>query len=154
MKTQLTPANDEPRFPRAVPGDSVPPTPELLHGRRVLVVEDSEDNRLLVKLLLLRKGMVVDFAENGRLALDAAPRGNYDFVLMDMQMPVMDGYAATRELRALGYAQPILALTAHAMKEDRGRCLAAGCDDYLTKPIDSKALFATLVRHLDQPAMR
>ena len=77
-----------------------------LKGRRVLVVEDSEDNRLLVKLLLSRRGMQVDFAENGQIAVEMAPAGHYDFVLMDMQMPVKDGYAATRELRQVGYVQP------------------------------------------------
>ena len=123
-----------------------------LKNRRVLVVEDSEDNRLLVKLLLSRQGMIVDFAENGQVAVDQAPGGEYDFVLMDMQMPVMDGYAATRELRERGYQTPILALTAHAMKEDRARCLAAGCDEYLTKPIDSRALYAALNRHLREAA--
>lgn len=123
-----------------------------LKGRRVLVVEDSEDNRLLVKLLLNRQGMVVDFAENGQVAVERAPGGDYDFVLMDMQMPVMDGYAATRELRDQGLRTPILALTAHAMKEDRARCLSAGCDEYLTKPIDSRALYAALNRHLNQAA--
>ena len=122
--------------------------PSRLRGRRVLVVEDSEDNRLLVKLLLSRQGMQVDFAENGQIAVENAPGGNYDFVLMDMQMPVKDGYAATRELRQLGFTGPILALTAHAMKEDRARCLEAGCDDYLTKPIDSRALYAALGRHV------
>lgn len=117
-----------------------------LTGRRVLVVEDSEDNQLLVKLLLTKKGMVVEFASNGREAVNQAPDGEYDFVLMDMQMPVMDGYAATQELRSLGFRPPIVALTAHAMKEDRQRCLDAGCDEYLTKPINSQVLFAVMSR--------
>lgn len=117
-----------------------------LRGRRVLVVEDSEDNQMLVRLLLNRMGMISEFAENGQQAVERAPDGGYDFVLMDMQMPVKDGYAATRELREMGYNRPIVALTAHAMKEDRQRCLNAGCDDYLTKPIDSASLYSTLQR--------
>ncbi len=126
------------------------PGGNLLEGRKVLVVEDSEDNQLLVKLFLSRQGMIdVDFANNGQEGVDAALSGDYDFILMDMQMPVKDGYQATQELRDRGYDRPIIALTAHAMKEDRERCLRAGCSDYLTKPLESKALYATLTRHLE-----
>lgn len=119
-----------------------------LEGRRVLVVEDSEDNQLLVQLLLLKRGMKVEFASNGQEALDTVARSSFDFILMDMQMPVMDGYAATRHLRSTGYTGPIIALTAHAMKEDRERCLSAGCDEYLTKPIDSRVLVAKMCAFL------
>lgn len=128
----------------AVPAATPARDPGALAGRRVLVVEDSEDNQLLVKLLLTRLGLKTEFAGNGQEAVERAPDGDYDFVLMDMQMPVKDGYAATRELRERGYSKPIIALTAHAMKEDRDRCLNAGCDDYLTKPIDSRALASSL----------
>jgi signal transduction histidine kinase len=122
---------------------------DVLLGKRVLVVEDSKDNQMLVKLILARQGMNVDFANDGREGYERALGGQYDLVLMDMQMPVMDGYQATSELRSNGYAKPIIALTAHAMKEDRERCLQAGCSDYLTKPIDSKALYGAMARHLE-----
>jgi signal transduction histidine kinase len=133
----------------AAPSDK-PSHGNVLEGRKVLVVEDSEDNQLLVKLFLSRQGMTdVDFAANGQEGVDQALSGDYDFVLMDMQMPVKDGYQATKELRDNGYKRPIIALTAHAMKEDRDRCMRAGCSDYLTKPIESKALFSTMARHLE-----
>ena len=122
-----------------------------LKGRKVLVVEDSEDNQLLVKLFLSRAGISAEFANNGQEGVDQAIRHpEYDAILMDMQMPVMDGYRATRELRERGYAKPIIALTAHAMKDDRERCMNAGCTDYLTKPVDSKVLAETISRHISQ----
>jgi signal transduction histidine kinase/CheY-like chemotaxis protein len=120
-----------------------------LGGRKILVVEDSEDNQLLVKLFLSRAGMSVDFANNGQEGVEQAlNHDDYDAILMDMQMPVKDGYRATKELREHGFNKPIIALTAHAMKDDRERCLKAGCSDYLTKPVDSKALADTILRHI------
>ncbi|MEZ0390934.1 MAG: response regulator [Pseudobdellovibrionaceae bacterium] len=122
----------------------------ILQGKKVLVVEDVLDNQMLTKLYLARKGMKVQFANNGAEGVQKALSEYYDFILMDMQMPVMDGYTATRNLRESGYQKPIIALTAHAMKEDRERCLQAGCDDYLTKPLDSAVLHEALIRNLNQ----
>jgi len=133
----------------APPEPATDPRPQSkLAGKKVLVVEDSEDNQLLVKLFLTRQGINVDFAANGQEGLDQALAVDYDVVLMDMQMPVMDGYRATKVLRERGFAKPIIALTAHAMKEDRERCMGAGCSDYMTKPVDSKSLSETISRHI------
>jgi len=90
----------------------------------------------------------VTLAENGEAAVQNALAGDFDLVLMDMQMPVMDGYRATDELRKAGFGKPIVALTAHAMTEDRVKCLAAGCSEYLSKPIDRQKLLATCANYL------
>lgn len=124
-------------------------------GRRVLVVEDNELNRLLVGELLAQVGLVVDFAHDGRQAVDALTRSEADYglVFMDMQMPVMDGLEATRQIRLLpGRAQlPIIAMTANAMSEDSVRCLAVGMNDYVAKPFRPETLWVTLRRWL-QPS--
>ena len=103
---------------------------------RVLVVDDGPENRELLSLVLTEQGLWVDEAENGQVALDKLAAASYDLVLMDMQMPVMDGYAATRELRRRGLQLPVVALTAHAMKGYEDEVLQAGCSAYLTKPVD------------------
>ena len=113
-------------------------------GRRVLVVDDGAENRELVALVLGEAGLVVEGAENGAVACEMVAANSYDIVLMDMQMPVMDGYTATRTLRGHGCSLPILALTANAMKGFEAECLAVGCSGYITKPIDIDALLATL----------
>src|SRR5690606_24451610 len=99
--------------------------------RNILVVDDVPENQWILQLHLSRKGMLADFAQNGEQAVEKALTGQYDVILMDMQMPVMDGFTAARILRERGYTKPIVALTAHAMKDDKARCISAGCDSYL-----------------------
>jgi PAS domain S-box-containing protein len=115
---------------------------------RVLLAEDGISNQKLVTLILRRAGVEVDVADNGQIAIDKAMGGGHDLVLMDMQMPLVDGYTATRTLRASGFARPIIALTAHAMLGEKEKCLAAGCSGFLTKPIDMDLLLSTLADEL------
>ena len=124
---------------------------DRFNGLNVLVVEDVEENRLLLKRILSKRGVTVDTAPNGALGVDKAMNGDFDLVLMDIQMPVMDGYMATQELRRQGYRQPIIALTAHAMKEDREKCLEMGCNDYLSKPIQAIVLMNTIGKYVAAP---
>lgn len=129
---------------------SIPPN--LLQGMKILLAEDGIDNQRLVGSLLKKAGADVALVENGQemvtATLEAAALGTpFDFVITDMQMPVMDGYQAVERLRSEGYTGQIIALTAHAMAGDRERCLAIGCNDYASKPINKQDLFASILRN-------
>ncbi|MBI5362592.1 MAG: CHASE domain-containing protein, partial [Planctomycetes bacterium] len=120
---------------------------------RILLADDGRDNQRLISLVVTRAGAVCEVVDDGRKAVDAALAAEaagtpFDLVLMDMHMPVLDGWGAVRELRSRGYARPIVALTANAMQGDRERCIDAGCDDYATKPLDKPKFLETCARHL------
>jgi CheY-like chemotaxis protein len=128
-----------------------------LTGKRILLVDDSADNRLLAKTFLHKAGHTVVEAENGQEALDRFVAEAYDLVLMDVQMPVMDGYAATEAIRnweeGSGRARtPIVALTAHAYEEDHAKSLAAGCDGHLSKPVNKSKLLETVAELMGDPS--
>ncbi len=130
------------------------PAPQL--PGRILLAEDGRDNQRLISLHLRRAGAEVEIAANGRVALESIERAEqegrpFGLLVSDMQMPEMDGYTLARTLRARGSRLAIVALTAHAMSEDRARCEDAGCDDYASKPIERLALLATCARWLGRP---
>jgi CheY-like chemotaxis protein/HPt (histidine-containing phosphotransfer) domain-containing protein len=143
------------RPPVAIAGDvsSQSPGSSSLEGMKILLVDDGETNRKLISLFLTRSGAIVEMAENGALALHAAEQSPFDIILMDMQMPVMDGYTATARLREKDYQGPIIALTAHAMKGDREKCEAAGCSGYLAKPVNMDELVRTVRMAVRQVAV-
>eukprot|EP01041_Mallomonas_annulata_P017059 gene17059-35338_t len=133
----------------ATPAPAVDELPLDIRGASVLLVEDNELNQMVAMELLLDAGFAVDVAENGQIAIDHIERKHYDAVLMDMQMPVMDGETATRLLRGNPrYAQlPIIAMTANAMASDREASLQAGMNDHVGKPFDLSELVRTIQRH-------
>ena len=138
--------------PAAIRADK--PRAIQLNGR-ILLAEDGLDNQRLFSVILKKAGAQTTVVENGQLACDeyessvAAGGIPYDLILMDMQMPVLDGYAATRRLRELGCELPIIAMTAHAMTGDRNICIEAGCNEYISKPIQRDQFLATIAQHLE-----
>jgi CheY-like chemotaxis protein/HPt (histidine-containing phosphotransfer) domain-containing protein len=137
------------------PAEDAPAQAASAAGAHVLVVEDNAVNQRVIEAMLGKRGYAVDCAGNGREALAMLAVGSYGLVFMDCQMPEMDGYEATAALRAReggrGARLPVVAMTAHAMKGDRERCLAAGMDDYLSKPLRPEQLDAVLERRLGAP---
>ncbi|MDY0036075.1 MAG: PAS domain S-box protein [Zoogloea oleivorans] len=123
-------------------------------GARVLLVEDSRINQEVAMSLLENVGLQVDLADNGAMAVDKLRAGAYALILMDMQMPVMDGVEATLAIRKLGSQVPIVAMTANAFGEDRQRCLDAGMNDHLPKPVDPPMLYAKLLQWLPRPGVQ
>lgn len=121
---------------------------------RVLLAEDVPVNRRLVTTILEDMGVSVEIAENGEQAVERASEQQFDLILMDIQMPIMDGLSATRELRERGIDIPIVALTANVMRGDREECFAAGCNGYLDKPIDTQTLCEELAKHLEVVELR
>ncbi len=118
------------------------------YSGHVLIVEDALPNQKLIQILLQKAGLTTDLAINGQQAVEAALSKPYDLILMDIQMPIMNGYDATQTLRQHGVTTPIVALTANALKGDYEKCLDAGCDGYLSKPIDREQLHAVLTKYL------
>jgi signal transduction histidine kinase/ActR/RegA family two-component response regulator len=126
----------------------VPQSRQALRGLSVLVVEDSPDNQKLVTAYLKREGALVQSAYNGAQGVELALREDFDLLLMDLRMPVLDGHEAAKKLRQCQYSKPIIALTAHAMKEERSRCFESGFTDFLTKPIQRELLIGVLARYM------
>ncbi len=125
-----------------------------LQGKRILVAEDGKENQKLISYHLEKAGAEVVIAENGKIALDKVGKAeersqHFHLILMDMQMPELDGYSATRSLREQGYELPVVALTANAMDDDRMKCIVAGCDDYISKPIDTEQLIDTCLQYCE-----
>ena len=142
-------------FPSAVVATASPEetldnskTTKRLEGFKFLVADDSPDNRLLIQLLLKREGALVALACDGEEAVRMALSESYDAVLMDIQMPILDGYEALNQLRKENYRKPVLALTAHAMKEERDRAIAAGFSDHVPKPVNPGTLIDSVLTHV------
>jgi signal transduction histidine kinase/ActR/RegA family two-component response regulator/HPt (histidine-containing phosphotransfer) domain-containing protein len=143
-QTMITQLNKNAIIPATVPAKSQ-------FAGNILLAEDDRVNQKVMVATLKKTGLEITIANDGKEAVDKATAEQYDLILMDMQMPNMNGYQATKELRQKGFKTPIVALTASAMKGDDKKCFKAGCDDYLTKPIDRSKLFCVLEKHLNSP---
>jgi PAS domain S-box-containing protein len=140
---------DEASLPSSAPTDDWQNIP--LNGR-ILLAEDGKDNQRLLSTHLRACGAEVIIADNGQIAVDLVAKDPFALILMDMQMPIMDGYTAAKELRRAGCTTPIIALTAYAMAEDRKKCIDCGCSDYLSKPIDRQILLKTASKYMEKSA--
>ena len=146
---------DADRMTEAAPSGSAELRIEQQHaGKHILLVEDEPINREIIQMLLEHLGLQVEIAENGQEAINKVSVCAYDVVLMDMQMPEVDGLSATRQIRQIPECAniPILAITANAFAEDKSRCLDAGMDDFITKPVSPELLYQALLSALEKPA--
>lgn len=138
--------------------ETLPPVPKKVFripqlSGKVLLVEDGPDNQQLISYHLHRSGVQVEVVENGALAVDRGLREDFDLVLMDLQMPVMDGYSATKELRSKGFTKPIVAITASVRNESIKKCFSIGCDDCISKPFAIDTFFFTISKYLPHLAL-
>ena len=141
-------------FPKGVEADlpkkeKIPVNVELLQDKQILLVEDNQLNRLVARTILKRYKMQISEAENGEIAVDRLKTSRFDLVLMDMQMPIMDGVTATKIIRSeVDAGIPIIALTANALKGEQDKCMDAGMNDFITKPFDESKLLEVIIKHL------
>jgi signal transduction histidine kinase len=147
-KIDYQPVSEQTRTESLPPLEETKLPLEKFHAKKILVVEDTVDNQTLVRLYLAKTDALVDFVSNGRDGVSRALGNSYDLILMDMQMPVMDGYSATQKLRQQGCRIPIIAMTGYAMKQDKEKCLEVGCNDYIAKPFDRQTLLVCLAKYL------
>jgi signal transduction histidine kinase/BarA-like signal transduction histidine kinase len=139
-------------LPKKAPEPQPLPCKDYFKGRKILAVDDSPDNLTLIDVFLEDSGASVTYAENGMRAIAEARKNNFDLILMDVQMPGMDGHETTEEIRRMNFDKPIVALTAHALKTEHDKCRQAGCDSVLTKPISRDKLVAHLRQYLPADA--
>jgi CheY-like chemotaxis protein len=153
--TLTLPAEKPSQSVRNEPSVQLPEAVEKPEAKRILIAEDNEINRRIALRILEKSGFEAQAVGNGRLALEALKHNHYDLVLMDVQMPEMDGFEATTAIRNLASAVreiPIIAMTANAMAGDRERCIASGMDDYISKPVSLPKLQSTLERWIHKRA--
>jgi CheY-like chemotaxis protein len=120
-----------------------------LEGLKILLAEDSADNEIVMKFYLTKEGAALTYVQNGMEAIEAVKHSDFDIILMDIEMPLLDGLEATRQIRQSGFKKPIIALTGHATRDDAIKSLSAGCDSHLTKPIAKETLVAEVQKYLN-----
>lgn len=147
VENAYTSGNIRNTFSKVFLNDSDEDMTNLSDKGQVLIFEDNPVNQIVTRKLLESAGYEVDVAENGKIGIEMYEKSSYDIIIMDIQMPVMDGYEATKAIRAMSgnkSGTPIIALTANAFTEDREKCLAAGMDDYIAKPFKPNELFEAI----------